>query len=338
MTDAADQPSPRDAGHDPDRSLVSVVIPVYNGERYLGRAIGSVLAQTWPHMELIVVDDGSTDRSPQIIAGYGDRLIAVRQPNRGVAGARNAGFERARGRFIALLDQDDWWQPDKLERQVHVMLADEGVGLVHTGVAHFDQSTGRPTARLAPHARPERLVGDCFRLLLLDNQIYNSSVMLRASVLRRVGYCDTQIRGNTVQDYDLWLRVARRTRLAYVPEPLLSFRVHADQGTWDRRPMLSEEARLLERVIAAEGLGRDRGLRRRMAALYDSLGVAHLDAGVQSPARQSFVRSLRWRFTPRAAALLAASTLPGPALRALRRLRGAQAGPRFLRPSSAEGG
>lgn len=309
-----------------DQPLVSVVIPVYNGERYLAQAIESVLAQTWPHVELIVVDDGSTDGSAGIIAGYGPRLVAVRQENRGVAAARNAGMERATGRFIALLDQDDWWRPEKAERQVALMLEDRRVGLVHTGVDHFDEGLGRFTGPLAPLARPDLLVGDCFRRLLLDNQIYNSSVMLRASVLRRVGLCDPQIRGNTVQDYDLWLRVARRARLAYVPEPLVVFRVHPGQGTWDRRLMLTEEARLMERVVAAEGLVSQPDVRRRMAGLYDQLGAAYLDAGDRAGARRSFARSLGWRTSARAAALWVASLFPMPLVRALQAMRrGAEA-------------
>ncbi len=308
-------------------SLVSVVIPVYNGERYLAQAIESVLGQTWPHVELIVVDDGSTDGSAAIIARYGSRLVAVRQENRGVAGARNAGFERATGRFIALLDQDDWWHPDKLEKQVEAMLADRRVGLVHTGVAHYDEASGQFTGPLAPQATPERLVGDCFRRLILDNQVYNSSVMVRASVLRRVGHCDLQIRGNTVQDYDLWLRIARRARFAFVPEPLLVFRVHPNQGTWDRRLMLAEEARLMERVVAAEGLAAERDVRRRMALLYDGLGTAYLDAGDRADARRSFARSLRWRLGRRAAALWAVAHLPLPLVRGLQALRRQRARP-----------
>ncbi|HOM16915.1 MAG TPA: glycosyltransferase [Thermoguttaceae bacterium] len=297
--------------------LISVVIPVYNGQSFVAQAIESVLAQTWPRVELIVVNDGSTDRSAEVIARYADRLVLVEQPNRGVAAARNAGMERAQGEFVALLDQDDWWRPEKLARQAKLLLADPRIGLVHTAVEHYDQARQEWVGPLNPQARPELLVGQCFRRLLLDNQIYNSTVLLRAEALRQVGLCDLSIRGNTVQDYDLWLRIAKHWELAYVPEPMVIFRIHGHQGTWDRRLMLSEEARLLERVLAEENLGDDPELRARMARLYDQLGGAHLDAGDRRSARQNFRRSLQWRPSRRVRLLWAVSFLPVPLIRIL---------------------
>ena len=317
-----------------DHPLVSVVIPVYNGEAHVARALDSVFAQTYGNLEVIAVDDGSDDGSAEILAGYGTRLALVRQENQGVAAARNAGIRRAAGQLVALLDQDDWWRPEKIARQVELFLSDERIGLVHTGVEHWDEATGEFTGPLDPDARPERLAGDCFRRLLLDNQIYNSSVAVRASVLEEVGLCDPQIRGNTVQDYDLWLRIARRARFGFVPEPLLVFRVHAGQGTWDRRLMLSEEARLLERVIAAEGLAPDRDVRRRMARLYDQLGTAQMDAGERRPARRSFARSLKWRPSGRAALLWSVCLFPVPVIRALQAARGSS--PAGARPKPSE--
>ncbi len=300
--------------------LVSVVIPVYNGEAFVGQAIESVLAQTWPHLELIVVNDGSTDGSAEVIGRYRDRLVLVEQSNQGVAAARNAGMQRAKGDFVALLDQDDWWRPEKLARQVPLLAANPRVGLVHTAVDHYDQTRQQWVGPLNPQAKPERLVGQCFRQLLLDNQIYNSTVLLRRAALEQVGLCDLSIRGNTVQDYDLWLRIARHWELAFVPEPLVVFRIHSGQGTWDRRLMLSEEARLLERVLAEEGLTGDWELRGRMARLYDQLGTAQLEAGDRRGARQSFRRALQWQPTGRARLLWLIGWLPSPVIRCLQAL------------------
>lgn len=327
--------------------LVSVVIPVYNGEAFVAQAIESVLAQTWSNVELIVVNDGSTDRSAEVVANYADRLVLIEQENRGVAAARNAGMQQARGAFVALLDQDDWWRPEKLARQVPLMLANPRIGLVHTAVDHYDQSRGEWVGPLNPQARPDRLVGFCFPRLLMDNQIYNSTVLLRAEVLRQVGLCDLSIRGNTVQDYDLWLRIARHWELAYVPEPLVVFRIHGTHGTWDRQRMLSEEARLLERLLTEERLAEQPEVRGRMARLYDQLGTAYLDAADRQQARQSFARSLQWQPTPRARVLWAVSLLPGPVIRSLqwvwhRRLRRQRSptthGPSPEMPLSGPGG
>jgi len=297
--------------------LVSVVIPVYNGERFVAQAIESVLAQTWPNIEVIAVNDGSTDGSAEVLARYEGRVAVVEQDNCGVAAARNAGIRRARGEFIAFLDQDDWWRTEKLSRQVPVMLNNTRVGLVHTAVDHYDDASGQWTEPLIPLKLQSQLVGNCFRQLLKGNVIYNSSALVRTAAIIEAGLCDTGIRGNTVQDYDLWLRIARRWELAYIPEPLAVFRVHSGQGTWKRPLLLSEEARLLEGVLVAENLTEDSEMRARMASLYDQLGTAYLDAGRWRLARSSFARSCQWRATTRARLLYWICSFPGPVIRTL---------------------
>jgi glycosyltransferase involved in cell wall biosynthesis len=304
-----------------DKPLVSAVIPVYNGERYLPEALRSVFEQTYENIEVVCVDDGSTDRSAEILASYGDRLIAVRQENAGVGAARNTGMKTARGDFVALMDQDDWWRPEKTEKQVAGFLADESLGLVHTASDHYDESSGAFVGPLDPEAEPHLLVGDCYRRLLLDNQIYNSSVMARKSVLDRVGYCDARIGGNTVVDYDLWLRIAKVSRLGFIDEPLVVFRLHSAQGTWDRRKMLGAEAMLLERVLDEGETEIFPELRARMARLYDALAVAHLDQGEPREARRNFARSWRWKANRRAALGWAACLLPGGMIRRLKARR-----------------
>ena len=309
-----------------DKPLVSVVMPVYNGQRHLRQALDSALAQTYANLEVIVVNDGSTDGSAQIIASYGPRLVSVEQQNMGVAGARNTGMKKAQGQIIAFLDQDDWWAAEKIQKQVDLFLADDRVGLVHTAGRRFDQWKSAFTGPMIPGAHPELLVGDCYRRLLMRNSMCNSSVAVRASVLEEVGLCDPAIPGNTVQDYDLWLRIARRSRFAFVPEPLTVFRVHSAQGQQAWGAVLAEEAHLMERTIAREGLARRKAIRRRMASLYDELGTTQMDCGGLRPARRSFARSLGWKWTRRAALLWVVCWLPSSVIRRLQRLRSRQPG------------
>jgi glycosyltransferase involved in cell wall biosynthesis len=308
--------------------FVSVVIPVYNGQRYLRQALESVFAQTHRNIELIAVNDGSTDDSAEILASYEGRLVVVSQTNSGVGAARTAGMQAARGELVAFLDQDDWWLPEKIEKQVALFAADQRLGLVHTGVEHHDDLAGKSVGPLNPLAEPQLLVGDCYQRLLLDNQIYNSSVMVRAAVLKQVGYCNPAIRGNTVQDYDLWLRIAQVSRLGYVPEKLTVFRVHPNQGTWDRRQMLTEESRLLHRALDGSSLVQDAAMRARMAKLYTDLGTAHLDAGQRTLARVNYASSLGWRRTRRTAMLWTISWLPLGVIRAIQAARQRRAAPR----------
>ena len=117
-----------------DLPLVSVVIPAYNCERYLGRAIRSVLAQTYPRIECIVVDDGSTDGTAEVIDRFGSAVRAIRQENGGAAAARNAGIRTATGRYIAFLDADDYWLRNKLELQIHILEKNPDLVLISTGL------------------------------------------------------------------------------------------------------------------------------------------------------------------------------------------------------------
>jgi glycosyltransferase involved in cell wall biosynthesis len=231
----------------------------------------------------------------------------VRQANAGVGRARNAGIRASRGEFIAFLDQDDWWLPQKTQKQVDAMMADETVGLVHAPVFYYDNDAAALVKPLNAEARPELLTGMCFERLLFRNDIRNSSVIVRRKILDQVGACSAEIAGNTVQDYDLWLRIARVSSLAYVPEELSYFRLHPTQGMKNHRKMLTEELRLVRRMLGETGLGRTKVMRNRLAMLLHELGVEHLDAGDKKQARGALARSLWNRWSWKCAARLALS-------------------------------
>jgi glycosyltransferase involved in cell wall biosynthesis len=291
-------------------------MPVYNGEKYLRRSVESVFAQTYRPIELVAVDDGSTDGSAELLASYGDRLVLVRQENAGVSRARNAGIRSARGELVAFLDQDDWWLPEKVQRQVDCFGADSRLGLVHTATVHFDEARSAFVGGSPPEAAA--LAGACYERLLLRNAIYNSSVMVRQCVFTTVGGMDTTIPGNSVQDYELWLRIARQFPFGFVAEPLTVWRLHPGQGYWNRRKMLTEELRLLERYTSGRFTG---PLRPRFARLLEELGLAHLEARESAPARRYFGRALRTQPSRRNAMLYALSFLPGGCAERLLHLR-----------------
>jgi glycosyltransferase involved in cell wall biosynthesis len=302
-----------------DLPLVSAVIPVFNGAPYVREAIDSALGQTYPAIEVVVVNDGSTDETSAILSGYGDRITVVEQQNRGISLARNEGIKRARGEFIAMLDHDDWWLPEKIERQVALFLADEGIDLVHSGVEFYDDARGAFGEPLNDESKRSRLTGHCYEALLQENTIVNSSVAVRASALQFAG-CYNPMMERACEDYELWLRLARNGRFGYVPERLTVFRVHPKQRLQSWTSILSEEARLLESTISAEGLSQCPTIRPRMSRLYDSLGTHHLDGGNRLLARESFARSLGWKWNARAAMLWTVSLLPNLVIRLLRHL------------------
>jgi glycosyltransferase involved in cell wall biosynthesis len=227
----------------PADPLVSVILPTYNRAATLSQAIESVLSQTHESFELLVIDDGSTDSTPRVLAGHGDsRIRVLEQPeNRGVAAARNRGLEEARGQFIAFIDSDDAWAPEKLARQVALMQrAPRHVGLVHTGlrIRHAENAEDwTPSTR-----------GLVLPEILARNIVHfgTSSVMIRREVADFVGGFDPTLPAN--EDHDFWTRAAHFFAFESDPAPLTEYdladteppgakrsaRLHANLGARDR--------------------------------------------------------------------------------------------------------
>ncbi len=236
---------------------VSVIIPVYNQERYLAEAIDSVLVQTYRDFELIVVDDGSTDRTPEVIAAYAGRIRAFRQPNAGNASAFNHGVREARGEWLCWLGSDDVWEPTKLERQMEAVRGrGPSVAVAYTDVTVIDAG-GRPLER-ARSPDPPR--GRRLLLSLVRSDYINvSSILLRRSMLDEFGMLDEADRISS--DYDLWLRLAGRCEFLHVPEPLIRYRVHPGQISQRRDAMERTGKRAAARAV------------RRMGPLWGAAGA-----------------------------------------------------------------
>lgn len=198
-----------------DSPLVSVILPTYNRAATLRRAIDSVLGQSYANLELLIVDDGSTDDTPRLVETLCDpRLRYLPQENRGVAAARNLGLEQSKGRLIAFLDSDDAWMPEKLARQVAQMQAAPGrVGLLYTGLAvsHADGRVETWTPKARGHVLPE---------ILKSNVLHfgTSSTMIRAEAAEVVGGFDSTLPAN--EDHDYWARIARFYEFDFEPAPL----------------------------------------------------------------------------------------------------------------------
>jgi glycosyltransferase involved in cell wall biosynthesis len=197
--------------------LVSVAIPVFNGEKYIREALDSAFAQTFQRFEVIVVDDGSVDRTLDIVAGYGERVQVVRQHNRGNASARNRAITTARGEWIAVLDADDRWDPRKLETQLRFI---DTADVIYTAAITFGDLSRVGNAPARDGDCPS---GDIFDELLAANFIPHSSVLIRTELVRRIGGYDETLR--TTCDWDLWLRLSAAGALfAACREPLTHYR------------------------------------------------------------------------------------------------------------------
>jgi len=219
--------------------LVSVIMPAYNGERYIGAAIESVLAQRYQPVEIVVVDDGSPAPMAGCVAGYGPAVRYVRQENAGTAAARNRGVREARGEFIALLDQDDLWLPQKLERQIPRFGEDPGIGLVAGWAEVFESETGEVKGTFEPPA--ELTVHDMLGFMLPPVQ----TMVMRRSALEKIGEFDESCLGT--DDWDINIRMAAEYRVVCVGEVLGRVRVHGSQQGSDGERMYRNCMRVLQK-------------------------------------------------------------------------------------------
>ncbi|MCP4247828.1 MAG: glycosyltransferase [bacterium] len=216
------------------RPSVSVVMPCHNHAAYVGQAIESVLSQTQPADEILVVDDGSTDGSTDIIAGYGPAVRLIRQANAGGAAARHRALGEVQGDVIANIDSDDFWQPRYLERNI-AALVDGDAAMAYCPCIVYDQH-GCDTGRRDGGPIGDDAVAD----LLTGNRMCHSATVVRTEALRQVGGYGRQFWGGGgpgAEDYHLWLRLAARWPVGYQPEPLGCYRLHSHQLTADRNAM-----------------------------------------------------------------------------------------------------
>jgi glycosyltransferase involved in cell wall biosynthesis len=223
---------------------VSVIMSVYNGERFLSEAVDSILNQTFGDFELIIINDGSTDGTPDILQRYRDpRMVVVEQENRGLPAALNSGISMARGQFIARMDADDVSLPGRLERQLEVFEKESQIDILcmpatainerleKTGVQYPDKFPGSVQLESVTSVNgASRLTGDLFLGLLDGNFVAHPSIMVRSSVFCGMDHVFDEEQKRS-QDYHLWLRLARAgCRFGFLDMPLYLYRQHGDNS------------------------------------------------------------------------------------------------------------
>jgi CTP:molybdopterin cytidylyltransferase MocA len=239
---------------DPVRS-VSVIIPAYNSEAFLENAIRSVLAQSYPIHEVIVVNDGSTDRTGELAAAFGGQVRVVSQQNQGLAASRNNGVAAAASEFVAFLDSDDAWAPEKIERQLAAMAAQPDAVMCYTGlmVVHQDGSQV-PT-------EPSAVEGLALRLRAGNPGIAPSSVLMRRVAFLQSGGFNVALR--RCEDWEMWVRLIRIGPFCRVAEPLTLYTSNTTGLSADPKAMFEIAEGLLEGTLLAGLQGPERWLWRR---------------------------------------------------------------------------
>ncbi|MCG3148419.1 MAG: hypothetical protein PCFJNLEI_01862 [Verrucomicrobiae bacterium] len=252
------------------RATVSVVIPAYNCARFLAQAVESVLAQTCPPTEVIVVDDGSTDDTAEVAASFGTRIHLIRQPNRGPAVARNTGIEAAQGEWIAFLDSDDVWFPDKLERQVAAL---QPGGLLCGEVLVFS-GMDLPTP---PARQPSPITEVPFERLLQRNWIATSTVVVPRSALVEVGGFNKRYRGP--EDFDCWLSLAYRgVPVRKMMTPVAGYRIIPQSLSQQVERMRDQELEIVSHWSRLKGRSLSTQIcRQAMAGVHYRAGIGHAE-------------------------------------------------------------
>jgi len=286
---------------------VSVIIPSYNCERYIAETLESILDQTFKDIEIIVVDDGSTDKTRQIVTSYGEPVRLVTQTNAGVCAARNHGIREAAGQYVCLMDHDDYWLPDKLALQLEQMQRHPEVGLVYSTFAWWNP--GENGAFPAPAnyrddspgtAVDEEFSGWIYHLLLLDCWVLTSSALIRGEVFNKCGVFDESLPYS--EDWDLWLRISREYPFIKLKKALTLYRQHPRQGNLIARN-IDYRTELLSRAAARWGLCSPDGrcitrhqFKETISRYHVDFGFRHLVVGNTRIANHSFLKS--WLISP----------------------------------------
>ncbi len=249
---------------------VSVVVPVFNRGQYIREAIDSVLAQTFRDLEIIAVDDGSTDGSRAVLDSFGEAIRVIEHPNRanrGQSASINLGLRAARGEFIAILDSDDVWLPEKLAIQLGYLDAHPETGLVYGNGWAIDETGRRRYPIYGPEHRED---SDANRVLLDCYFFLPTNSLVRAGIMRKAGFFDESLRA--AQDHDMAIRIAEITRLAYVNESIFYYRRHSDSISVKSADRRWRNGFLILNKAAARHPYPASVIRKRRAVLHFRLG------------------------------------------------------------------
>jgi glycosyltransferase involved in cell wall biosynthesis len=272
----------------------SLIIATFNHARFLGAAIDSALAQTLGAVDVIVVDDGSTDDTPAVLARYAGRVRVLRQTNRGLSSARNAGLAAARGIYVAFLDADDVMAPTKLAAQLEVLERSPAIGWTYCDVLMETVATGattRASERFGYAARA--LDGWLFPELIHGNFIPAIAPLVRRTALEAAGRFDERL--TALEDWDMWLRLSLIAQARYTPAVLVTYRIRPGGMSEDRARMDRSRFEVLDKInrtrpVALESLGNVG--RRIIADTHNWLGKAAYASGDWREARRRFAASV----------------------------------------------
>ncbi len=309
----------------PDNLSISVVIPAFNSAKYLRTAIDSALNQSAPPLEVLVINDGSTDDTEDVIREYRGSIRSIYQKNCGPAVARNRGIAEAEGDLIAFLDADDIWALEKLERQLVFAREHPEAMVIHTAFYCLYRDSGK-ISQTTPSEHQSLISGRCYGHLFLGNRVQISSVLTYKSCLLHVGGFDEHIRRASTEDYDLWLRLARHYAFGYIDIPLMYYGQHSANATNNKRVIIEGELYVVKKALlsdaALKSLIGARSLHDRLFNLLFDVGYGKHNALEHADARAYFRHALRYRpWDVYTWLLMIANTLPATLFQKIRNVK-----------------
>lgn len=226
------------------KPLVSVVIPTFNRKEMVVRAIESVLQQSYPNFELIVIDDGSTDGTEEIVNNYfsDKRFNYYYQQNKGQSAARNFGIDKSRGELIALLDSDNFWVTDKLEKQIEFYNNNRNYDIMFSEIFLVDKN-----GNILNKKKSHRFSGNILNKLLYSNFVTNNTVLINRKCFEEMGGFDEDLR--YAEDYDLWLRFSTRYQFIYHPIEVTYYCNEGERLSANEEKVLEANQRILSRFF-----------------------------------------------------------------------------------------
>ena len=318
--------------------IVSVIIPTYNGAEFIEETIESVLTQTLPDIEIIVVNDGSTDDTTKLLEPFQPRIKVLSNPgNLGIPASRNVGIHAASGKYIGFLDHDDLWKPEKAARQVELFERHPEIGFCFTDYdffgepfpfkTGFEENGDKIRSLAAEEVGPKvfKLNGDSLFVEMVNGKLpcWTSTVMMRRSCLDQVGPFDEELMIN--DDTQMWLRFTKKFPMAYLDEPWARQRVRASSTS----SAMALERKHRDSILMFDTLGKWlspnpnelRAVRARQAALWWSMGYLDFSNNNPGRARVNFRNSLETKFSRQAFCYYLLSFLPGSLTQPLRALK-----------------
>jgi glycosyltransferase involved in cell wall biosynthesis len=272
---------------------VSVIVPTYNYAHFIGDCLDSIFSQTYKDFEVIVVDDGSTDDTAQVLKKYRGEIHYIHQENRGLPAARNTGIRAAQGEYLAFLDSDDLWLPDKLDEQIRVLRNDADMGIIFSDASAFDE---KGVIRESILKEENTCTGFCFQRLFMGNYLVMPTVMIRTRCLEKGGLFDESL--TAVEDYDLWLRISIYYKIGFVAKVLAKYRVHPSNMSRDFFRLMENEIKVIQKIIEqypgpVQKLGGRVSV--RVCSLFNQYGLEWIEKGNAHQAKKSFLRAVKAR-------------------------------------------